>query len=273
MRQLIIVIGLLFFPVFCCSQEYSRLDSLQIGRYYKVVLFDDTEVTGSLLSQDSLFITLQSEHRIVSVRKNDVLRVSTDVSSSSRYRFIATATGGLCFLTPNFYGGDRQYKWGLSFHAGGMYLMEESRGLQFHFSYSRITRGESDYPAYGYPPNQYEGGVLNFYSFKLGLALGNLNAATGFYGYGSFGAGIHVSRTEELQIKSYSYSDSTYHTHTTPATSETYLVLSLGAAGGYKLTKNFSVLAEVEYDMISTAWWFYQVGYFPMRLGVSYFFK
>ncbi len=42
------------------AQEYSKLDSLKIGTQYKIILFDDTEIIGRIISNDSEYVKIET---------------------------------------------------------------------------------------------------------------------------------------------------------------------------------------------------------------------
>jgi hypothetical protein len=145
-------------------------------------------------------------------------------------------------------------------------------------SYSQIKRLADD--GYGVYPfiypyyDSYEGGELSFYSLKIGFALGTLSPTQPLFAYGHFSGGIHLSHTAEMKHTYYGYYDSSYHTSVTPAQTYTYLVLGIGGVFGYRFLRNFGVHAEIEYNMItSEGYFFFGRGYFPLRLGVSYFIR
>lgn len=257
------------------SQEYSKLDSIQTGTKYKFILFDETEIIGKVISQDSVSIAVQTDKMTVILKKDDIFSVNLDLSSG-KYKFIISASGGIVFLTGPYDDGPygSLYKRGITFQTSGLYPLSDSKGIRFQFSYSRIKRDNDSQGNYYYY-STLEGGNRSFYSFKIGVAIGTFKSITRLSGYFDLNAGIHFTNTEELRTTNYNPYDSTYYTQIYSSRRSTYFVLGIGAGASYRFSRNFGAFAELEYNMISSEGFFFLWGngYFPFRAGISYFIR
>jgi hypothetical protein len=268
-------LSILLFSNFSFPQDYSSLDSIHTGRKYKFILFDETEVIGKVVSQDSVSISLQTEKMTVILKRDNIFSVTQDLYPS-KYEFIFSASGGICFPTGPYDGGPygRLYKRGLTFETNGLLPFSDTKGMTFELSYSRIKRDADYYGYYGYN-GAFEGGELTYYSFKLGFVVGTLKGNQPLFAFADFSAGIHFSNWAEIKETYYSVYDSTYHTYIIPAYSSTDLVLGIGGVLGYRVSRNFGIYGKLEYNMIASGgyFFFWGNGYFPLRLGVSYFIR
>src|SRR5436190_1824777 len=95
--NLLIVLSVFFMYKTASSQNLS-LDSLQEGQKYKIVLFDDREIIGTLKNSDSVYINISDKDGLYRVRKEDVFFISR-MLYPTKYNTMISVAGGLSFLT------------------------------------------------------------------------------------------------------------------------------------------------------------------------------
>jgi hypothetical protein len=256
------------------TQEYSKLDSVTSGRTYKIILFDETEIIGKVVKQDSLNIYLLSENMLKTIRKDDIFNISRNLTPS-KYNFIISAGGGISFLVGDRYESSyRGYDSQFGLQLSGLFPFSDNKGMRIDFGFSKFKRSEDYYYLHNYNYNDtYEGGDLTFYSVKGEFVYGLLKPSSRFLVYGSVGLGLHVSHEEETRHTYYSSYDSTYQTWISPSEDYTFAVFSLGASAGYKFYRNFGVYVDAQYELITAyGLFFFGNGHFPLRAGVVYTF-
>jgi len=263
---------------FICSstsaQEYSKLDSVITGKTYKIILFDESEIIGKVMRQDSLTLTVLADNKQKTIVKDDIFNISSNLSPS-KYNFILSAGGGISFLIgQNRESSYRGYDPQFSLQLNGMYPFSDSKGIRVDIGFSKFKRNREHYYYYGSGSDiTFEGGDMYFYSAKADFIFGLLRPESKFMVYGAVGLGIHVTHNNEsIETVYYSW-DSTLHTYTNPPQEYIYAALSLGAGAGYKFYKNWGLYLDVQYSIL-TAYGFFMFGpgYFPLRGGVYYTF-
>ncbi len=250
------------------SQNLS-FDSLQTGKKYKIVLFDDREIIGTLNNFDSVYINISDKDGLYRIRKEDVFFISR-LLFPNKYNMMISLSGGLSFLTGDFneysyYGGQKSMT---GFNAGlNMdFPITDNKTIGFETIYNRFKQD-----GYSTFETAYEPTTMSFYSFKINFKLGNFEPKSKFFYYAVFGIGMNLTKYSESSYTYYSSYDSTYQTSFSPGYSRTNAILGLGGGAGYKFSRHFGVFAEMQYNFItSTPFLFWGSGYFPFRLGLVY---
>jgi len=252
------------------AQEYSDFDSVKIGYKYKLILFDDTEIIGKLVSLDSVYMIVQTGKTNSKVRKDDILIISKDLIPS-KYKFMFSVGGGLSFPAAEFFGvKGRDYKHSFAFQLNGSYLYKQNKALRLDFGYSRLKRKGWDY---GYITSV-EGGTADLFTAKIDLLVGELRPKYNIFAYALVGLGLHYTNLSETVITEYMSYDSTYHTYKYEENKEFNAVFGLGAGVGYKMTKSLGIYTEIQYTIATNKGsniFGYDGGYIPVRFGLTYF--
>lgn len=253
------------------AQEYSQLDSLKIGTQYKIILFDDTEIIGRIIKNDSEFVVVNTGLKDKRIRKDDIYNISRDLTPS-KYRFIFAVGGGVSFLTNGlFEDRSSRHKSLFSLQLNSTFLTSSSKGFRIDLGYSRFKRNDDVY-SWG---TDFKGGDMEIYSFKTDFIMGDLSPASVINAYGSVGLGINYTREEESSYRYYISYDSTWHESKNPEETNTTLLFSLGGGLAYRFIKHFGAYIEIQYNMVSfgNSFFFYGfgAGYMPIRAGVTYY--
>ena len=253
------------------AQEYSKLDSLKIGTQYKIILFDDTEIIGRIVKNDSEYVVVNTGLTDKRVRKDDIYNISQDLTPS-KYRFIFMAGGGVSFLTNGFFENHSTHHSALfSLQLGSTFITSSSKGFRIDLGYSRFKRKNDEYN-WG---TDYKGGDMEIYSFKTDFIMGDLSPSSDVNAYGSVGLGVNYTRQEESTYRYYISYDSTWYESKNPEETSTTLLFSLGGGLAFRFSKHFGAYAEIQYNMISfgNSFFFYGfgAGYLPVRAGVTYY--
>lgn len=265
------------------SQGKYSLPEFKIGKTYKFILFDESEIIGKVLSVDSVSVKIQQQDlQVILLSKENIFSVSADITPS-QYGGIAYIGAGTFFLTNNegYYG----YSYGsysssiktpLSFQLAEVIPLSENKGLRIDFSYSHLKRTS---PQYNLLYNPYERNVsdidVNYYTFTVGIAFGTMKPKDKIVAYGFFGAGIHHENVGEYTSQYYSTYDSTLHTNYDEGRANTNLTLNLGGSVGLRFSKTLGLYLDAQY-IINTYgdgffFLFYPArGYIPIRAGLMW---
>lgn len=253
------------------SQEYSALDSLKIGSTYKIILFDDTEIIGKIIQNDSEFVTVNAGLANRKIKKDDIFNISRNLIPS-KYRFMFSAGGGIIFPGGEFpYGNNRHYNPSISFQLNSAFVVSPSKAFRIDVGYSRIKKKSSE------PGYSYSGGDANLISFRCDFIIGVLKPESFYTAYAIVGLGLHYTFVPAYSVTStWRNSDTSYITHTYNIEQEQKMnfVLAIGGGAGIKLNKNLLIYTEVQYNSVTynSEFFFFPFasGYIPMRIGISY---
>lgn len=264
--------GLLF------SQNLSSIDSITTGHIYKFVMYDETEVTGKVISIGPENIKLKNDkgENIILIKDN-ILYYSTDITGSKYYASISLM-GGVSFLTNHHmhsYGGGPQTA--LHLDASGMFYLSDNKAVKIDAGFTYIKANYDNgivapliYPYY---PSIYEGGDISYFLIKGNFLLGTFNPQKNIIAYGSVGFGIHYTLINEIHEQN--YYDSAYHSSTISSASDVNAVLSIGGGIAFKLSKQIGIHSELEYNLVTSDNNYYPMhagkSYFPFRAGIIYF--
>jgi hypothetical protein len=252
------------------AQEYSKLDSLKIGNRYKIILFDDTEIIGKIVSSDSVYIVISTAAATSRIKKDDIFNISTDLTPS-KYKFTFSAGGGISLLSGGFFDdGYRKTSSSFSVQLNSTFITSSTKGFRIDLGYSRFKRKIDDpYMV------DYQGGDIGMMTFKTDFVAGDLSPSSVVNAYALIGLGLHIIKEESYSYKYRYYDSSAYYTYTTPERSSTNVVFSIGGGLAFRFTKHLGVYSEIQYNMITYGGWFFfygvGAGYFPIRAGLTYY--
>ena len=266
----ITLLFLLFSANISFAQEYSKLDSLKIGAKYKIILFDDTEIIGTVISIDSDYVTINTGVSSKRIRKDDIFNISKDLTPS-RYGFMFSAGGGISIMTGGFFNehySDFSTLYSLQMNA--VFVESGTRAFRFDLGYSRFKRKQ----IYEFM-SDFQGGDLGMFCFKGDFMFGDFKPSSAVNPYGSVGLGIHLLMEDKYSYNVYNSWDSSYNSYSNPIYKSIDAVLSVGAGVGFRFNKHLGAYAEIQYNMITYGGGFlffgFGTGYFPMRVGITYY--
>jgi hypothetical protein len=252
------------------AQEYSKLDSIKIGTKYRIILFDDTEIIGKIISNDSVYVVVSTGTATSRIKKDDIFNISFDLTPS-KYKFIFSAGGGISLLSGGFFeDGYRKTSSSFSVQLNSTFVTSGSKGFRIDLGYSRFMRKIND-------PYMidYQGGGIGMFTFKTDFIAGDLSPSSVINAYGLIGLGLHIIKEESYSYK-YSYYDTLPpYTYTSPERSSTNVVFSIGGGLAFRFGKHLGVYSEIQYNMVTYGGWFFfygiGAGYFPIRAGLTYY--
>jgi hypothetical protein len=251
------------------AQEYSKLDSLKIGTKYKIILFDDTEIIGTVISTDSSFVTVNTGKNYSKVKKDDIFNISRNLTPS-QYSLLLSAAGGVIFPGAEFfYRNNRDYDPSLSFQLNSAFVVSSNKAFRIDLSYSKLVRKKPYYVISS------TGGNVNMVSLSFDFVIGELKPESFFTAYGILGLGMHYTFIPAYtETVSWGY-DTTYNTYTSKYEEESRMnaVLRVGGGLGVKLSKHLTVFGEVQYNSVTYGGFLFFAfgqGYIPVRFGLTY---
>lgn len=257
------------------SQDEAVMDSIITGNKYKITLFNDKEVIGKVVKQDSAFAYVVTETGTVRVRFEDIFSVSK--STVPKLMNAMFTLGGGLLLQGGYYDGYRdENSPGYSVQATGLFPFSENKAIRLDLSFGQLSRDRVVY-SYYYDPNgttSTEKQYLNVYSAFADIIFGNFTNDSKFSIYGLGGVGVISTSESSYDYTYYSSYDSTYRTEHYGGYKYTYFSLAMGGGLRFKISKKIGAFAEVQYN-VSTAegyFFFFGRGYFPIRAGLTYSF-
>jgi len=265
----LIISAFFFIPHINVYSQNINIDSLQTGKKYKVVLFDDREIIGTLKAFDSIYINISDKDGLYRIRKEDIFYISR-LLYPSKYNVIIALGGGISFLTGdynnNYYYSGQKSQNGYNLALKVDFPINETKTIGFEASYHRFKHDAfTDYTT------NYDATFMNFYTFKIDFKIGNFETKNKFFYYAVFGIGMNLTKYSERTSIYYNSYDSTYSTQYSPAYSTTSAVLGLGGGAGYKFNRHCGIYAEMQYNFItSSPFLFWGSGYFPLKAGLVY---
>jgi hypothetical protein len=244
------------------AQEYSKLDSLKTGSMYKLILFDDTEIIGRIVSSDSEYVKIETGKGVSQIRKDDIFNVSKNLTPS-KYKFMFSIGGGLGYPIEEFFGGrDTWYKHSFALHMSGGYLFKPTKAIRLNLEYLRL---KAIPPGWGVDILT-EGGDADLYSLRADVLVGELRPKYNIIAYAFVGLGIQYSFVSARTTKE--YWNSTYHTFYREAQKDFYAVFCLGGGVGYRITPVIGVYSEINLAVTTNS---NIDGYIPVKFGLAYF--
>jgi hypothetical protein len=267
------------------SQNQTDISQIIIGKNYKIILFDDTEIFGKVTAADSSSVTVVTENKsTIIIPRGNILYYSTEMAPS-KYKYAISLLGGVSLLSGdnyNYYSYSNSTKIAPNFNLAGMFFLSDTKAIKIDAGYTYIKAKYDNnlYPgAPYYYQTTYEGGNISYFSFKGNILFGRFIPDERIIYYFSVGFGLHLTSQQDITEHYYTqnYPDTTY----VPATrilqnqSEVNALLSIGGSVGYRITKKFGVKLEMEYNLITGNYFFLFFGgrnYFPLRAGVFYVF-
>src|SRR4030095_13097777 len=247
--------------IFTLTKFYSQEDiTIEVGKKYKFVLFDDTQVIGKVIALDEKFVKVQTNKGVITVSRENILYISTDLTPE-KYDFSLSLTCGVSFLNREYYYyySSNNSLPGPHFNAGAMFYISDSKAVKVDLSLSFAKpKFENTYYIYyeEQPPEQdkFEGGEIVYFSLKPSFALGGFKPSDHVTAYASLGLGINYFSQKDVKrtYYYYNYEDSTYtlRSETRPGRNDVGAVLGLGGGINFRITPKLSILTEGELNVL-----------------------
>jgi len=252
-------------------QVEPGLDSLVNGKKFRVTLYNDKEIIGRVIRQDSLYAFMVTGSGTVRIKKDDIFSISKNTEPKI-IKALFSVGGGMLFESDfqNGYGSNR--KPGYSLQLTGAVPLSETRAIRFDLGFGRIMLDRVTYAVYsGYEYSTIEQSRY-IYSLNADVIFADFNTASDFSIYGLAGLGaVHVIESG-YSFTYYSQYDSTYRTETYKGYNETYFSMAVGGGLKFRLRSKIGAYIEAQYNMFTYGgfFWFFGSGYFPVRAGITY---
>lgn len=289
LSKALICFALLLIPLgLLKSQDNLRLAQLETGKSYKVVLYNETEITGILKFADYGSISIVKPNGSVVVIPRDQIYYVTQDETPLKYKASFAVLGGALFITNKSFG-NLNY-WSLKGESGphvtisGTWFLTDHKALMFDAEYSHNDPDFSGfYKTYPNPDaahiNSLTGGSKSFYSFKCDLLYGNFGTKDNVM-YGVYmGLGVHVMDQRMIYMNYYTHynGDTTFNKYveTYPETIEIGAVLSIGGTVNFQISKHYGIRTDLEFNLTSSKGDLLFTGgrnYLPLRIGAYYIF-
>lgn len=254
------------------SQEYLSMDSLITGQKYRVTLFNEKEVIGKVVKQDSIFVYLTTDEGTVRVRHEDIFSVSRS-TVPRLIKGLFTLGGGVYLQSNENYGYNEGNKPGFSMNLSAAYPFSENKAVRIELAYSRLKSEPYAYALSYYPYTPvYSKQNIDIYNAFVDIVFGDFNTNSDFSIYGLAGLGIQHRIEGEYQYQDYNYYDSSYTNRTYPSYSSTLFSMTIGGGLRFRINKQIGAFAEAQYNMSTFEgfFWLFGRGYFPLRAGITY---
>ena len=276
--QCILVFIFLFLSGFAFqsySQDETTIDSLITGVKYRITLYNEKEIIGKVVKQDSVYAFVVGETGTSRIKKDDIFSFSKNVSPKI-FKALLSLGGGIIIPSNVNHSYNALNRSGFSIQLSALKPLDENRGLRVDLSYGRVKRDIGYYPIYPYDGSYSSQSDLyrDIYTINGNFVFGNNNTDSKFSMYGLFGLGMLIIREGDYIYTYYTSYDSTYHTQTERGFNEAYFNLSLGGGLRFNLKNRIGAYAEIQYNMFTNGGYFlfFGSGYFPIRAGLTYTF-
>ncbi len=261
------------FNSYIYSQDEVLIDSLITGNKYRITLYNDKEVIGKVVKQDSIYAYIVTETGTVRVRFEDVFSVSKS-TIPKLIKAMFTLGGGILLQGGNYDGPRGSNKPGFSIQVTGLYPFSENKAIRLDISFGRIKKEPQVYAYYELYPSTYSKQNIEHYSAYADFIFGDFSTASKFSVYGLGGVGIMHIAEGSYDYTYYNYYDSTYSIRSNKGYNYSHFSLALGGGFRFKINNKLGVFAEAQYNMSTYEgfFFFFGRGYFPIRAGLTYTF-
>lgn len=213
------------------SKKLDNNDSIITGKKYRIILFNNKEIIGSVTKQDSLQIQLKSDNSVYQVNREDIFEISSELTPS-RLKAILWAGGGLSLLVSGHSSSENNI--GFTLQLSGMYPFSETGGIRIDLSFSQTRSNPDYYDPYIY----YSGQTIRSYYFRANYVFGTFSPSDKLKIYVFPGIGVNIwDEPGDIYYSSYEN-----RTHTT-------LLLSAGFGAGYMVSRKIGFYGEAEYNL------------------------
>jgi hypothetical protein len=263
MKHLFLIFMLISYTAVLYSQSLNPSDSLIMGIKYKVTLFDEKEIIGTLVSQNEKTLSISSGNILMTIERDNIYSLTTDISPSG-YKFLATLNSG---TVPNSseYGS---YRSNYIINARFSYFYSEKRNIGLDLSFTPFKEDSYDY-AYDYD----DGAKETYTDIIANAQIGTFDKKNTVDIYLNLGAGIHIFHRSSYNYTYYSFYDSSNYSYYNRAYTRLYPVLQIG--GGLIIKPSYNIGINIEVDMQAYGFGYFFIpveASFPIKAGLSYYF-
>ncbi len=256
------------------SQEEIIMDSITTGNKYKITMYNDKEVIGKVVKQDSVFVYMVTETGTVRIKFEDIFSVSKS-TIPKLMKAMLTLGGGILLQGGYYEHRSSENTPGYSIQATGLFPFSENKAIRLDLSFGQFNRDRIMYVYYDpYGTDNSIKQYMNVYSAFADIVFGNFTNDSKFSVYGLGGVGVISTSESSYDYTYYNSYDSTYRTEHYGGNKYTFFSLALGGGLRFKISNKIGAFAEVQYNL-STAegfFFFFGRGYFPIRAGLTYSF-
>ncbi|RPI12978.1 MAG: hypothetical protein EHM58_19325 [Ignavibacteriae bacterium] len=258
---------LLFFSRQVFSQIAIDIDSIKTGKVYKLIMYDNQEFIGKVISKDNESLKISSGKVTYRLHNRDIHEIYKDAGHSV-YEYIFSVSGGI-----TYYGESESYHYHYSVHnsingfnAGieGIHPIKKTNGLRLSLHYNSLHRDDDTTTA----SQIFTYTDVNIYSLTGDYLLGNFNTKNKFYYYFNMGAGFQIV---DEGTYTYTYLNNTFTYNPKPVFK---LMIDLGFTAGIKISKNFGLFTHAQFNNVFNGWliFLYDDRSYPLSAGISYMF-
>lgn len=271
MNYLILIVLLnSLIPGMSFSQSLDPLDSLVTGSKYKITLFSEKDITGEIVSQNEKTLTVKSENILMTIDRDNILRITKDISPS-KFKFIATLNAGIVSGS-NYYEYSSDHKSSFVINGRFSYFYSDKRNVGVDLSYSMLNDNGSDY---GYEYHYgYEGVKQTNTDILLNWQAGTFDKNNLADIYLNLGAGVHIyHRSSYTYTYSYAYNyDTTHYSQSYGSLTNLYPMIQIGGGLIIKPFNNLGINLEIDMQFYDFLFIIPGAVSFPIKAGISYYF-
>jgi hypothetical protein len=279
----LILIAFLNIPSIIFSQTgnsnhlLERVDSLEAGNKYTLTLFNEKQITGTFVTQDSKSITIKSDDIQMTIQRKNILRVSKYVPSG-KLNFLATLNGG---WIPNSYHHNF-YSTGPNWILDGRfsYFFSEKKNIGVEFAFTSFDEPNRNISFNAPPPVEGQHGKgphgdgYNFDIMANGQ-IGTFDKNKTVDLYLNLGAGMHIQYRNSFPGNFYQFNDTNFffNPHLRSSYTDFYPMIQIGGGIIIKPEQNFGINLECDLNAFGSGdFIFPSQTYIPIKAGISYYF-
>ena len=260
----------LIFSAALFAQDESLTDSLVTGKRYTVTLYNEKEIIGKVVKQDSLYVFMVSESGTAKIKKEDIFTISKN-AVPKLLKVLLTLGAGAVFQSGYNDYSNRDDKPGYSFQLTALTPFSENKAIRLELGFSSLKR-ERYYYQYYESYNETSEQTRKLYSAKVDFLFGDFSTKSDFHMYGLAGTGVLFTRENDYSYTYYSSYDSTYRTDIYRGYNSSVFMFAVGGGIQVKIKNRIGLYLEAQYNVVSTESYFlfFGNGYFPIRAGFTY---
>lgn len=252
-------------------QVEPGLDSLVNGKKFRVTLYNDKEIIGRVIRQDSLYAFMVTSSGTVRVKKDDIFSISKN-ADPKLMKAMFTLGGGILLESQVGDGYKDDQRPGYSLQFTGLIPMSETKAIRFDLGFGQIRRNIMNYAYYSEYNSTFTEQTTSIYTLNAEVVFGDFNTASDFNIYGLAGLGAIYMNESDYSYTYYSPYDSTLRTEKYPGYNKTHFNISIGGGLKFRVKDRIGAYLEAQYSIntYSGFFLFFGSGYFPIRAGLTY---
>lgn len=276
-KFLLILALLLFQSGVVLSQRQTDITKLESGKNYKIVLFDGSEIIGKFVKTDSIYIKIELANKSIDLIPANDINYFTANLAPEKYKFSVSLTGGASFLSFEYnpFYEKNISKAFMNLNLSGVMFFSDSKAIKIDAGYTYV-KADNNLSGTNLAPfySSIDGGNVSIISVKGCFIIGRMKPDEKFIFYAALGFGVNFAARDEITIIP---NDSAITVGPGYIMGTLWInpLISLGGTVGYRFSKNFGALAEIEYNMLlgsGESMFTGKRNYFPLRAGLFYIF-